>query len=83
MSSGLRVTLTYRANRNGTGKTAILTALNARTANTLAYIGMSLLRAIEISDIELRLQYLESNQLIDERAVFAPIPKGKKNGEES
>jgi hypothetical protein len=54
--------------------------INAKTANALAYVAMSLLRAIEASEIEMRLQSLESNQLLEERAALWSIPKESKNG---
>jgi hypothetical protein len=45
--------------------------MDAKTANTLAYLGMSLLRAIEVSDIESRLDALEGLQRSEKRLVFA------------
>ena len=44
--------------------------MDAKTANALAYLGTSLLRAIEVSDLESRLEALETNQQIQERAFF-------------
>jgi hypothetical protein len=45
--------------------------IDAKTANTLAYLGMSLLRAIEVSDFESRLNALEGLQRREQRLVFA------------
>ncbi len=44
--------------------------MDARTANTLAYLGMSLLRAIEVSQIEGRLGNLEALLRAEQRLVF-------------
>src|ERR1022692_78580 len=44
--------------------------IDARTANTLAYLAMSLLRAIEVSDIESRLDALEATQRKEQRFIF-------------
>ena len=44
--------------------------MDARTANTLAYLAMSLLRAIEVSDIESRLDALEATQRKEQRFIF-------------
>ena len=44
--------------------------IDARTANTLAYLAMSLLRAIEVSDIESRLDALEATQGKEQRFIF-------------
>jgi hypothetical protein len=48
--------------------------MDARTANTLAYLAMSLLRAIEVSDIEERLNALEGTQLAQERTFLQSTP---------
>lgn len=55
--------------------------LDPRTANTLAYVGTSLLRAIEISDFERRLDDLEAAQTLQERA-FLRSNADSKNKEE-
>jgi hypothetical protein len=55
--------------------------LDPRTANTLAYVGSSLLRAIEISDLERRLGDLEATQRVQERA-FLGSSVDSKNKEE-
>lgn len=44
--------------------------MDAKTANALAYLGTSLLRAIEVSDLESRLDALETNQLAAERGIL-------------
>jgi hypothetical protein len=41
--------------------------MDTRTANTLAYLATSLLRAIEVSDLESRLAALEAQTDHDER----------------
>ena len=48
--------------------------MDPRTANTLAYLAMSLLRAIEVSDIEQRLGALEGTQLAQERTLSQSTP---------
>ena len=48
--------------------------MDARTANTLAYLATSLLRAIEVSDIEKRLDALEGTQRAQERAFLRSTP---------
>src|ERR1700683_4090603 len=48
--------------------------MDARTANTLAYLAMSLPRAIEVSDIEQRLDALEGTQLAQERTFLQSTP---------
>lgn len=48
--------------------------MDARTANTLAYLATSLLRAIEVSDIEKRLDALEGTQLAQERTFLQSSP---------
>ena len=47
--------------------------MDAKTANALAYLGTSLLRAIEVSDLEGRLDALELTHRAQERAF---LPKG-------
>jgi hypothetical protein len=44
--------------------------MDAKTANTLAYVATSLLRAIEVSDQEGRLSAIEEHQRRLERALF-------------
>ena len=44
--------------------------LDPRRDNTLAYVGSSLLRAIEVSDFERRLGDLEATQSVQERALL-------------
>ncbi len=44
--------------------------MDPKTANTLAYLATSLLRAIEVSDVESRLTALEGAQRTDERAIL-------------
>ena len=58
--------------------------MDARTANTLAYLGMSLLRAIEVSDIEKRLDAVEGTQRVQERAFLQSNPAASetRGGEE-
>lgn len=48
--------------------------MDPRTANALAYLATSLLRAIEVFDLESRLDALEANQLTAERAVLPSSP---------
>jgi|HubBroStandDraft_2_1064218.scaffolds.fasta_scaffold55694_2 hypothetical protein len=48
--------------------------MDARTANTLAYLATSLLRAIEVSDIEERLDALEGTHLAQERTFLQSTP---------
>jgi hypothetical protein len=57
--------------------------MDARTANTLAYLAMSLLRAIEFSAIEERLDALEATHLAQERAFLqsTPLHSETKSGE--
>lgn len=47
--------------------------MDAKTANTLAYVATSLLHAIEISDQESRLVAIEEDQRRVERALFPSI----------
>lgn len=55
--------------------------LDPRTANTLAYVGSSLLRAIEISDLERRLGALEATQRVQERAFLQSSADAKSKDE--
>jgi hypothetical protein len=48
--------------------------LDPRIANALGYLGASYLRALEVSDIEKRLDALETNQLAAERGILQSIP---------
>ena len=48
--------------------------LDSRIANALGYLGASYLRALEVSDIEKRLDALETNQLAAERGSLQSIP---------
>ena len=48
--------------------------MDAKTANALAYLGTSLLRAIEVSDLEGRLDALETTHRAQERAFFQSSP---------
>ena len=48
--------------------------MDARTANTLTYLATSLLRAIEVSDIEERLDALEGTHLAQERTFLQSTP---------
>lgn len=50
--------------------------MDTKTASTLAYLATSLLRAIEVSDIEKRLDALEETQLAQERAFLQSSPLG-------
>ena len=52
--------------------------MDARTANTLAYLAVSLLRAIEVSDIEKRLAVLEGTHLAQERTFLQSTPRDSK-----
>jgi hypothetical protein len=54
--------------------------MDSRTANTLAYLAMSLLRAIEVSEIESRLDALEVTQRGEERAFFQSSPPDGEQG---
>jgi hypothetical protein len=57
--------------------------MDARTANTLAYLAMSLLRAIEVSEIEDRLDALAGAQSVQERTLFLSTPQDSETkGEE-
>ena len=46
--------------------------LDPKVANALGYLGTSLLRALEIADIEQRLGALEGHQEIHEHNIFQP-----------
>jgi hypothetical protein len=48
--------------------------IDAKTANALAYLATSLLRAIEVSDLESRLDALEVTQRADERTLLQSSP---------
>ena len=48
--------------------------LDPRVANALGYLGASYLRALEVSDIESRLDALEGTQLAQERAILQSNP---------
>jgi hypothetical protein len=55
--------------------------IDTRTANALAYLATSLLRAIEVSDLERRLEDLEATQRVQERAFLQSTPDSKKKDE--
>jgi hypothetical protein len=56
--------------------------LDPKVANALGYLGTSYLRALELSDIENRLNVLESNQRLEERACLrSSVSDGKSEGE--
>ena len=55
--------------------------IEPRTANALAYLATSLLRAIEVSDLEKRLDELEGTQRVQERAFLQSSPDSKKKDE--
>jgi hypothetical protein len=48
--------------------------IDTKTANALAYLATSLLRAIEVSDLESRLDTLEVTQRADERTLLQSSP---------
>lgn len=48
--------------------------LDPRIANALGYLGASYLRALEVSDIEKRLDALEGTQQAQERAILQSNP---------
>jgi hypothetical protein len=48
--------------------------LDPRIANALGYLGASYLRALEVSDIEKRLEALEGNRKWLERAILPSSP---------
>ncbi len=55
--------------------------IEPRTANALAYLATSLLRAIEVSDLEKRLDELEGTHRVQERAFLQSSPDSKKKDE--
>ena len=48
--------------------------MDTRTANTLAYLATSLLRAIEVSDLESQLAAMAATQRAEERAFLQSTP---------
>jgi len=52
--------------------------LDPRVATAIGYLGASYLRALEVSDIEERLNALETNQRLAEREIFQSDPAGSK-----
>jgi hypothetical protein len=50
-----------------------------RVANALGYLGASYLRALEVSEVEARLDALEANQRTQERAVLQSNPPDDKH----
>jgi hypothetical protein len=48
--------------------------LDPRVATAIGYLGASYLRALEVSDIEARLNALETTQRSAERAIFSIEP---------
>jgi hypothetical protein len=48
--------------------------LDPRVANALGYLGASYLRALEVSDVEARLDALEVTQRAEERAILQSSP---------
>jgi hypothetical protein len=50
--------------------------LDTKTASTLAYLATSLLRAIEVSDLESRIEEIETTQRSQERAFMQARPSG-------
>jgi hypothetical protein len=55
--------------------------LDPRTANALAYLANSLLRAIEVSDLEKRLNELDATQRVQEGAFLQSSPDFKKKAD--
>ncbi len=53
--------------------------LDPRVANALGYLSASYLRALEVSDLEARLNALELTQQVQERAFLHSSPDSKKN----
>jgi len=49
--------------------------LDPRVANALGYLGASYLRALEVSDVESRLDALEGTQRAQERAILPSRPE--------
>jgi hypothetical protein len=55
--------------------------LDPRVANALGYLGASYLRALEVSEVEARLDALEASQRAQERAILqSNPPNGKHEG---
>ena len=52
--------------------------MDTRTANAMAYVATSLLRAIEVSDLESRLEALAGTQQSQERAILPMSPPDSK-----
>ena len=52
--------------------------LDPRVATAVGYLGASYLRALEVSDLEARLNALEINQRSAERAIFPSNPADSK-----
>ena len=52
--------------------------LDPRVANALGYLGASYLRALEVSDLESRLDALETNHLATERGILQSSPPDSK-----
>jgi hypothetical protein len=48
--------------------------LDPKIANALGYLGASYLRAVEVSDVQVRLSALESRQRVEERAFLQSSP---------
>jgi len=55
--------------------------LDPRVANALGYLGTSYLRALEVSDVESRLDALEGAQRSQERAILQSNPLNGKHDE--
>ncbi len=53
--------------------------LDPRVANALGYLGASYLRALEVSDVESRLDALELTQRAQERAIMQSNPEDSKD----
>jgi hypothetical protein len=53
--------------------------LDPRVANALGYLGASYLRALEVSEVEARLDALEANQRTQERAILQSNPPDDKH----
>jgi hypothetical protein len=53
--------------------------LDPRVANALGYLGASYLRALEVSDVESRLDALEVTQRAQERAILQSSPADSKH----
>ncbi|MFZ0321592.1 MAG: hypothetical protein WAL56_20880 [Candidatus Sulfotelmatobacter sp.] len=54
--------------------------LDPKIANALGYIGVSYLRALEVSDVQERLAALETRQRAEERAFFQSSPQEPQTG---